>query len=219
VEISTALLDSAVRALYTPVISDVLDAQGLKGKVLAAGIRPLRDHHVAAGIAYTLECAEISESLSEPYAGLIAAVDDIHPDSVVMISGHGSLRSAFWGELLTTAARSSGARGVVVDGALRDARKILELDFPTFCRGTIPLDAKGRVEVIRHQCPVRMGGVVVRPGDIVFADLDGICIIPLERAAEVLTEALGKARQENKVRDSLRRGVKLSEAFRIYHVL
>jgi 4-hydroxy-4-methyl-2-oxoglutarate aldolase len=219
VEISAALLESAARELYSPVVSDVLDAHGLRGQVLSAGIRPLRDSHVAAGIAYTLQCVEISGNLAEPYAGLIAAVDGIHPDAVVMVSGHGSLRSAFWGELLTTAAQSAGARGVVVDGALRDARKILQSDFPAFCCGTIPLDASGRIEVIRHQCDVRMRDVVVHPGDMVFADLDGICVIPREQAAAILAEALDKAGQENKVRDGLRRGMKLSEAFAMYHVL
>jgi 4-hydroxy-4-methyl-2-oxoglutarate aldolase len=218
-EVSTALLESAAKELYSPVISDVLDARDLKGRVLSPGIRPLHDHQVAVGFAYTIECVEISENLPEPYAGLIAAVEGIHRDVVVMINGHGSLESAFWGELLSMAARSAGARGVVVDGALRDTRKIQQLDFPTFCRGTVPLDASGRIEVIRHQCRVKMGRVVVCPGDIVFADLDGICIIPKEEAAVVLKDALNKARQENKVRDSLLHGMKLSEAFKIYRVL
>lgn len=211
--------ETMARELYTPVVSDVLDSLSLRGQVLAAGTTPLRQDHVAVGRAFTMLCVEVSEEPEQPYAGLLAAMDAIGPDTVVMVGGHGSLQSAFWGELLSTAAMAAGARGVVVDGALRDSRKIVELNFPAFCRGTIPLDARGRIEVVRHQCPVRMGGVTVNPGDIVMADLDGICVIPEQHAAAVVTAALAKVRGEDQVRAAVKDGMKPSAAFARYGIL
>lgn len=214
-----ALFDTMARELYTPVLSDIMDAMGVRGQVAAAGIRPLRQDAVAVGRAFTMLCVEVSEEPQQPYAGLLAAMDDIVPDSVVVVNGHGSGQSAFWGELLSTAAVAAGARGVVVDGALRDSRQILSMGFPAFCRGMIPLDAKGRIEVVRHQGPVGLGGVVVDPGDIVFADLDGVCVLPQAAAPAIIEAALAKVRGENQVREELRRGMKPSAAFRQYGIL
>lgn len=215
----TELFDTMARELYTPVLSDVMDAMGLKGRVLSAGITPLKSDYVVVGQAFTMLCVETDEEPEQPYHGLLAAMDDIGPDTVVMVNGHGSIRSAFWGELLSTTARAAGARGVVVDGALRDSRQIMQMDFPAFARGFTPLDAKGRIEVVRHQSPVGMGGVTVTPGDVIFADLDGICAIPEARAMAVIDAALEKVRGENKVREALRAGMKASTAFRTYGVL
>lgn len=207
------------RELYTPVLSDIMDAMGIRGQVLSAGIHPLSHDQVAAGRAFTMLCVEVNEEPEQPYAGRLAALDAIEPDSVVVVNGHGSVRSAFWGELLSTAAVAAGARGVVVDGGLRDARQILRMGFPAFCQGMIPLDAKGRIEVLRQQVPVAIGGVVVNPGDVIFADLDGICVLPQASAQAIIDAALAKVRGENAVREELRNGMKPSAAFRRYGIL
>ena len=108
----------------------------------------------------------------------IAAIDSILPGEVVVVSTGESRRNAPWGELLSTAAIARGARGAVVDGLVRDVRRIQELGFPLFAAGMKPVDSKGRGRVVACNVPVRCGGVLVTPGDLVFGDLDGIVTIP-----------------------------------------
>lgn len=93
---------------------------------------------------------------------------------VVVVSTGSSRRNAPWGELLSTAAVARGARGAIVDGLVRDVRRIQEMRFPLFAAGFKPVDSKGRARVTAYGVPVECGGVLVRPGDLIFADLDGV---------------------------------------------
>ena len=90
----------------------------------------------------------------------------------------GSARAACWGELFSAAARARGARGTLIDGYCRDARRIAALGYPVWCRGTLPLDCKGRTAVTAWRQPAVVGGLQVRPGDLVVADDDGAVVIP-----------------------------------------
>ena len=90
----------------------------------------------------------------------------------------GSARAACWGELFSTAARARGARGTLIDGYCRDARRIADLGYPVWCRGTLPLDCKGRTAVTAWRQPAVVGGLQVRPGDLVVADDDGAVVVP-----------------------------------------
>ena len=85
---------------------------------------------------------------------------------------------AVWGELFSNAAKARGARGFLTDGCHRDTRMVLALGFPIFSRGPRPVDISGRGTVISSGRPVEVAGVVVRPGDVVFAEVDGVVIIP-----------------------------------------
>ena len=114
----------------------------------------------------------------DPYGTEIAAIDSILPGEVVVVSTGGSRRNAPWGELLSTAAVARGARGAVVDGLVRDVRRIQELRFPLFAAGMKPVDSKGRGQVVAWNVPVECAGVLVEPRDLVFADLDGVITIP-----------------------------------------
>ena len=77
----------------------------------------------------------------------------------------------------------------MIDGLTRDSTKIMEMGFPVFTRGYSPLDSKGRMEVISYGISIRCGGVLVRPGDIVFGDHDGVVVIPEHVSDEVLLRA------------------------------
>ena len=99
------------------------------------------------------------------------------------------LISGVWGELLSTAARNAGCVGAVVDGAVRDVRKMRELGFPVFARGTSVYDSQNRQVMIDMDVPVQIGGVRFRPGDLVIADEDGVVVVPQEVEAEVLRRA------------------------------
>ena len=107
-------------------------------------------------------------------------MDSILPGEVVVVGTADSKRNAPWGELLSTAARARGARGVVVDGLVRDVKKIESLGFPVFAAGIKPVDSKGRGIVLDHNRPLVCGGIRVSPRDVVFADYDGVVVIPAE---------------------------------------
>jgi regulator of RNase E activity RraA len=107
----------------------------------------------------------------------------------------------------------------VIDGLVRDVRKIHELGFPVFARGIKPVDSKGRGIVIDYNVPVDCGGVLVSPGDLVFADYDGIIVVPAEVLPEVIRMATEKVEKENGSREELKRGAYLRDVYAKFGVL
>jgi len=97
---------------------------------------------------------------------------------------------------MSTRARKLGSGGAVLNGYVRDTKAILSMSFPTFGFGSYGQDAAPRYKVVDFRIPVEIGSVRVRPGDILFGDIDGVLVIPAEAEAEVFTRALEKARGE-----------------------
>jgi 4-hydroxy-4-methyl-2-oxoglutarate aldolase len=154
-----------------------------------------------------------------PYELELQAVDSCQPDDVMICAGSGSLQSALWGELLSTASRNTGCVGAIVDGAVRDVAKIREMQFPVFARGTSVYDSQDRQRVIDLDVPVEIDGVVFRPGDLVFADMDGVVVVPREVEEQAIQRAWDKVHAENRTRDAIRQGLKATEAYKKYGVL
>ena len=203
--------------LYTPVVADVLDRLGHREHSLRPDIRPLFPGARAAGVARTVRTIPVSGiAPAEPYKGEMAAVDDLRPGDVMVVS---ECDVSFWGELLSTAARYRGCLGVVIDGYTRDTKAISAMGFPVFCRGIHPADSLGRIDVAEHDVPIRCGGVLVHPGDLILADEDGIVAIPRDVAEQALTLAEEKVRGEDLVRQNLAEGMTATEAFRRYGIL
>ena len=215
----SALPDLAAGRLSTAVVSDILDDLGHREHVLDPAIRPLGDAGVIAGWANPFVVAEVDELPADPYTGEIAAMDDIAPGDVVLIAAGGSARAACWGELFSTAARARGARGTLIDGYCRDAQVIAALGYPVWCRGLLPLDVKGRLAVTAWREPAVVGGLPVRPGDLVVADADGAVVVPARLAADTVGRALDKASKENRVREALAEGSTLRGAYDRFGVL
>jgi regulator of RNase E activity RraA len=149
----------------------------------------------------------------------IEAVDSLLPGEVAVIGTSKSTRNAPWGELLSTAAKARGARGAVVDGLVRDVGKIEELGFPVFAAGIKPVDSMGRGVVTAYNLPVECGEVLVHPGDFVFADRDGVVVIPRDLARQTIDLAADKVRRENHSRAELMNGAYLRDVFAKYGVL
>jgi regulator of RNase E activity RraA len=171
------------------------------------------------GRAHTVLTADVYERPADPYRLEIEAVDALEPGDVMVACTNGSERTCFWGELLSTAARYRGCRGVVLDGYTRDAQAIIAMGFPCFTRGIHVADSLGRLEVVRYDVPIECGGVRVEPGDLVFGDYDGIVVIPRAVAPEVIARAEEKVRGENLVRRHLAEGMPVKEAFRRFGIL
>jgi 4-hydroxy-4-methyl-2-oxoglutarate aldolase len=205
--------------LYSAVLADVLDGLGHRSSALPPEIRPLKNEWRIFGRAVTLCAVPVAAEPAHPYAVEMECIDALKPGDVLIATTCGDRSSALWGELLTTASQAHGATGVVLDGLTRDAAKILAMDFPVFASGFVPLDSKGRLDGIHYNQPIRIGQCLVRPGDLVFGDIDGIVVIPQELAREAMKRAVEKVQGENRVRDELAKGRSVREVFAEYGIL
>jgi 4-hydroxy-4-methyl-2-oxoglutarate aldolase len=215
-----ALYDRMARELYVAVISDILDGLGLRDQVMQANIRPIDPAagRIVVGRAAPVLFAPIYHVPTEPYTSVIAAIDALKPGDVPVLAT-GGIESTYWGELFSNAALARGARGVVMDGYHRDTRKILDLGFPVFSTGSRPIDMAGRSQALAYDVPVRCGGVQIAPGDIVFAEIDGIAVVPQAVADEVAAKAFEKVATEDRAREDLRDGAYLADVWKKYKVL
>ena len=93
------------------------------------------------------------------------------------------------------------------------------MDFPVFAAGFSPLDSKGRIEAVHHGQPIQVGDCIVRPGDWVFGDMDGVVVVPNELAEAAFPRALEKASSENRVRAELSSGRSIRDVFAEYGIL
>ena len=205
--------------LYTAVVSDSLDQLGARSQAMREYLRPVHSRCVVAGWARTIVCSDVYHTPDNPYSVEIEAVDSLLPGEVAVVGTQKSVRNAPWGELLSTAATARGARGAIVDGLVRDVRKIEELGFPVFAAGIKPVDSMGRGIVTAYNLPVECGEVLVHPGDFVFADFDGVVVIPRAMVSEVIELATDKVRRENSSRAELKQGAYLRDVFKKYGVL
>lgn len=205
--------------LHVAVVSDCLDALGVRANTMHRRIRPLSEEHRVAGYAVTVQLEEVSAAPADPadyYKGEIAAVDALGANDVMVVS---TCEGSYWGELLATACRARGAHGIVADAWTRDTRELLEMGFPAFVAGIDPTDSLGRTDVRAWNVPIACGGVTVRPRDLVIGDNDGVAIIPAEHAVEVIERAEEKVGSETTMRADLAAGMSLGEAFRTHGIL
>ena len=223
----TELFDAMKKMLFSAVIGDVMDQLGYLRQFLPPQIQPLRDDMVIAGRAMPVLEADTFEALSsngvntvmqKPFGLMLEALDDLRTNEVYVCSGS-SPTYALWGELMSTRAMKLGAVGAVVNGYSRDTRGILKLGFPTFSYGSYAQDQAPRGKVIDFRIPIEMNGVLVRPGDIVFGDMDGVCIIPHEAEKEVVMGAIEKANGEKLVQNAINEGMGACEAYNKFGIM
>jgi 4-hydroxy-4-methyl-2-oxoglutarate aldolase len=213
------LFEHIEKHLYTAVLADALDDMGLREQAMRETIRPLSPDIVFAGWARTICCMDVYHTSQNPYEIEIEAVDSLMHGEIAVVATGDSKRNAPWGELLSTAALRRGARGAVIDGLVRDVKKIQALGFPVFAAGIKPVDSRGRGVVVDYNVPVDCGGVVVAPGDLVVADFDGVVVVPAAAATEAVRLATDKVARENHSRAELMRGSLLRDVYRKYGVL
>lgn len=220
------LFTLARRELFVAVVGDVMDNLGLRRQFLPPRIQAARQEMVLVGRAMPVLEADVFDEhgsahglLSGHAFGLMFdALDSLGRDEVYICTG-ASPTYALWGELMTLRARTLGAAGAVLDGYLRDIRGILEQDFPVFSYGSYAQDQGPRGKVIDYRIPIEIGGVRIEPGDVVFGDCDGVCVVPRRAEEDVFRAALEKARGEKRVREALERGMSAREAFETFGIL
>jgi regulator of RNase E activity RraA len=213
--------------LFTAVVGDVMDRLGLRRQFLPPAIKPLRDIMVVIGRAMpVLEADVYAERLensanplmAQPFGLMFRALDSLKPNEVYICTG-ASPTYALWGGLMSTRAMMLKAAGAVLNGYSRDTREILQLDFPTFSYGSYAQDQGPRGKVIDYRVPIAIGGVEIAPGDIVYGDVDGVCVVPQRAETEIFQAALEKVRGEKLVRKALEAGMSAEEAFTTYGIM
>jgi len=127
----------------------------------------------------------------------VRMIDEAEPGSVGVIVFENGKDIAALGGLMATAAKARGMAGMVLDGAIRDIEEVGRIGLPVFARAASPANAVGRFASVSKNEPVTCAGVTVRPGDIIVAGLDGVIVVPQDKAAAVLKRA-----QEIDVRES-----------------
>lgn len=209
----------ARRELFSAVVGDVMDKLNLRRQFLPPQIQPLDRAMVVIGRAMPVLEADVFEEGQDPFGLMFQALDNLKRNQVYVCTG-ASLRYALWGELMSLRANLLGAAGAILDGYSRDTKGILDQKFPCFSRGCYAQDQGPRGKVIDFDVAIEMeGGVRIEPGDILFGDLDGVCVIPREAEKEVFLQAVGKARGEMRVRKALEAGMSAREAFDKFGIL
>ena len=194
----------------TPMVNDVLRSKGLLYQTLPNNIMPLRDNMKTCGIAFTIKGAK-NLAVENEMEQRAAMLESISENSVCVWDTAGDDESAQWGEIMTMAAKKRGCRGAVVDGGVRDTNKVLEQDFPVFCKYRSSNGMLGRFRLIGYQIPIRIGNVTIDPGDIVCGDIDGCIIVPRKLAWEVLLEAEQILKNEEEIKKMVSGGATPSE--------
>jgi 4-hydroxy-4-methyl-2-oxoglutarate aldolase len=209
--------------LYVAAVCDVLDTLGYRNQAMHHRLRPLLPDRESCGFvgrARTIRWMETDYvDDNDPYGLEIDAMDSLKPGDVVVHSTDCGGTNAPWGELMSIVAKRNGAVGCVCDSQVRDCAKIIELKFPVYYAGIRPLDSKGRGRVMAYDVPVRCGEVLVVPQSLIFADFDGIVVVPTEVEQEMISLAYEKAGKENLSRKELLEGKTLREVYQKYGVL
>jgi 3-hexulose-6-phosphate synthase/6-phospho-3-hexuloisomerase len=195
--------DEEIRTLLMQVSApNVTDAMHRKGAM--SGIVSICGNVKMVGRAVTVQ------TFAGDWAKPVEAIDVARKNEVIVINNDGATHVAPWGELATLSCVKKGISGVVIDGAVRDVDDIRIMKFPLFAKAVVPNagEPKGFGEI---NAEIQCGGQYVRPGDWIIGDESGVVVIPAERAYEIARRALEVRKNEERIREEIRRGSTLSE--------
>ncbi len=170
-------------------IADAVDKVCGRRGFMASGIKPrINDRRICGPAATVLEVA--TDEFVPPQHAL-DLIDEAPPGSVIVIAIEGGAPDvAVWGGLMTAGAVANGHAGAVLEGGVRDLVEIRrDYGFPVYALAVSPATTLGRYKTVASQVPVRVGGIIVHPGDLVVGDVDGVVVVPRARAEEVLKVA------------------------------
>jgi regulator of RNase E activity RraA len=210
----TGTITDRLARCYTGVVHDVMRAAGFADFAFPPELRPIAPHLTLAGPAFTIEGG--IDTSADPHETLLAWTGLLSraPAAHVWVTQPNDSTIAHMGELSAETLKRKGLRGCLVDGLVRDLKFLLELEFPTYCRGFTPRDIVGRWLPRTTGQPIRIGDVTVATGDYILADLDGALRIPADSIEQIVSAAETAIATENKVRTAILAGMDPQEAYR-----
>ena len=176
---------SRFEKLYTGAVCDVLREFCLLDQALPGHIKPLDDNHCVAGIAFTVKSAP-NVRITGEMTYRTEMLDQMGRDHFVAWDTSNDEKATLWGGVMTATAVGRGVKAACIDGGIRDTHQIKEKNFPVYYRYRIPNGSLGRCLITHYQIPIKIGDVVIRPGDVLLADIDGVLCIPRDIACAVL---------------------------------
>jgi regulator of RNase E activity RraA len=197
-------LASRLAQLTTCGVSDALDRLAVQGAV--HGIKPMWACPRIAGRVITVRLRRAEPGEHPPRHFGTGAIEAGGPGTVIVIEHHDREDTAGWGGILSLAAHLKGVEGVVVDGPCRDVEDSRDAGFPVYARGTTPITARGRIVEASMREPIRVGDLLVHPGDYVIADWSGAVFISADRVEEVISTAEIVASYEAQMAEQVRAG-------------
>ena len=206
------LSDAIIRRAKALSCSLLLDGAKLLGIALPGGgclphgIRAVNPDHRMIGTALTVRT---QPGDNRPIH--LAIYGAKQPGYVLVIDGHAHEGCAYMGDLMLGACKALGFAGVVIDGRIRDYDGVINLDFPVYTRGFMPL-APTKTKEGEVNMPVSCGGIKVNPGDLVMGDCDGVCVIPREHVPAVLEAAIKRRDYEAAREEAIREYVLAKES-------
>lgn len=214
----TAICERLLK-LYTGAIADMLDKGGYRNQVLPASLIPLTIENRVAGPAFTGQGYPCASPTDNDMPRRLEMLASITPGSVSVWSCGASTDCAHWGEIMSTAARVRGGVGAVIDGGVRDLDFLNTMQFPVFARFKCAASSVGRWSIHEYQVPIRIGDVLIHPGDYVFGDIDGVVVIPQNIVLDVLGSAEDVYQRETSMRRELRAGAPIQTVYEKYGAL
>lgn len=199
--------------LYTGAINDVLREFCLVDQALPPEIHPLRDDMKVCGFAYTIRSTK-DPMITGEMDTRAKMLDDMPENCICVWDTGGETEAAHWGEIMTAASKKKGARGAVVEGGLRDTMQVLSQKFPVFYKYRTSNGTLSRCRITDYNVPVKIGKVIIYPGDIIFGDIDGVLVVPRNVAYEVLLRAEDIFLNESEIRSWVESGMSAQEVVR-----
>jgi len=196
--------------LYTGAVNDVMRELCLPNQALPSNIVPLRDEMVVCGEAFTVKAVK-DPTMGGELAHRVEMLDKLRPGHVVIWNANGDDHASHWGGVMTRAAIGRGCRGAIVDGGLRDTKDVLAQNFPIWYRYRTSNGALAHTKIVAHQVPIFVGDLVIKPGDILLADIDGAVVIPRKIAVAVLKRAEQIENNEEEIKEWVDAGLSAAE--------
>ncbi|MBY4890564.1 RraA family protein [Pantoea sp. DY-15] len=200
---SISLSSETIELLKQLGAATVYEAQGAFG-ALDSGIKPLCPKMKMVGPAFTLDMRP-ADNLLIHYALLHAK-----PGDIMVIDCKGYLEAGVWGDVLTTQAITIGLAGILVNGAVRDAQAIADLQFPTFARG-LSIKGTGKHQPGKINVPVHIGESLINPGDIIIGDRDGVVIVPPNMLTNAIEKSILREEKESHFKKLIKDGATTAE--------